>query len=168
VSPERLNWNGLYLGEVRRKTAVAERAGVFIHHAAGTMGGDVEDIVRQLEAAGLGYNYLIKGDVVYILAGIYYPVSHAKGFNASHVGVAIAYQGPSTRPRGMPGEAGPGPTGLYHPPIDPLSVQTARKLVAWLRRQGVGSDIRVHWLENPLKADPWPLTPPDFEPGPEQ
>lgn len=169
MSPERLNWNAHRLGWVKKHATEAKRRdGVFIHHAAGTLGGNVEDIIQQLKLHGYGYNYLIKGDTVYVLAQPFEVVSHAAGWNRSHVGIALAYLGPSVRPRGMPGEAGPGPTGLHHPPIDPVAVQTARKLVAWLRRQGVGDDLRVHWLENPLKADPWPLTPPDFEPGPEQ
>ena len=132
--------------------------GVMIHYCVGTQNGNVADCVLQDVKYGVGYAAIIDGDIVYPLVDDMARdiVSHARGFNTSHVGLGIAYPGPqfSAREGWTRGVHAKTQRTCWVPPYPFKEIETLANEVKRLRAAGVGLEVRYHEDEDPEKSDP--------------
>lgn len=145
-------------------------SGITLHYAAGTQGGDPEDVLTQLKTYGYSYNYMIDRDGTrYQLVPDTDGSVHTDGTrNRSSFGIAFLNIGPAQTSRpGWPYAAIPGSTpdwpGAYWEPFTSDQIASAAGLV---RELGAGPDWYLigHQDVNSDKSDPGPAFPwSDFE-----
>jgi hypothetical protein len=163
----RLNFNTRFKGRVQNWARHGRPAGVMIHFAAGTMGGDVENIVGILGESeeGLGYGALVSDAIIYELVDD--PVKrwtrHARMYNTSHIGIAVAYPGPALY------EVDGWVEGVHRklkrpawfPPYSEADMVALAEYVARLQKADTGLALIRHEDVNATKNDPgvafdWP------------
>jgi hypothetical protein len=172
----RVDFNDRHMGRISFGGRRSYLVGAGVHWAVGgpevTFGmppdEQVELIVQANAKRGTGYNELIAGGVVYQLAPWDRVVGHAGGPNATILrpntrlfGIAIAYAGPSQRPRGVEGEIrGPHHKfgSAWYPPISELDELLLVARLRAMRKHGLTADeVWGHSEINTAKSDPFPL-----------
>ena len=133
-----------------RKSAISP----FIHYAVGRKNGYVPDVVEVLNEYRYGYTALISDGIIYQLAEPEQIVSHASGFNRSHLGIAFAYYGPvAKKVKGWIEK-----DGLWYPPYNDCDIEIAAQYLKMLYEKGFLESLEPIYHEdvNPKKRDVGP------------
>jgi hypothetical protein len=164
----RLDFNDSQKGRVQVTKTRAKALGVVVHFTSGT-GDGVPNSVNGLVEYGLGYQCIISHGVIWTLAGALQVVSHARGYNSSHIGIALKHEG--LRTRAIAGQTVPAfhrKTGkaMHQRHYDPLDLEASAYHVASLLRtycggpdKSVADRILFHDELDTGKNDPGPAFP---------